>query len=283
MKKELDFFYIGDSYGGNQDWCLDHMMQLGGCGAVTACDCSIYFKLRMGIAKAYPGSLASPASFFSEINMPPSRSVLHEDSMISESVPPEPFYVVDGESALPEMNLPKPLSVIDGEITMPVDVQDAPFFQGSGAALGIDRDTYIHFTEIMKPYLHPRWSGIDKLYLFTEGLARYYEEQGITEIEMEEFDGGNDVQEAMRRIREQLDQGYPIPCLILNHRNAAMEDYVWHWFLLVGYEVDDQDSSGEDFMVKTATYSEANWVRLRDLWNTGFPVKGGLILFHRNY
>ena len=98
MKKELDFFYIGDSYGGNQDWCLDHMMQLGGCGAVTACDCSIYFKLRMGITKAYPGSLASPANSFSE------------------------------------MNLPKPLSVIDGEITMPVNVQDAPFFQGPGAS-----------------------------------------------------------------------------------------------------------------------------------------------------
>ena len=29
MEKKLDFFYIGESYGGNQDWCFDHMMQLG--------------------------------------------------------------------------------------------------------------------------------------------------------------------------------------------------------------------------------------------------------------
>ena len=48
MEKKLDFFYIGESYGGNQDWCFDHMMQLGGCGAITACDSSIYLALHHG-------------------------------------------------------------------------------------------------------------------------------------------------------------------------------------------------------------------------------------------
>lgn len=312
MKKELDFFYIGDSYGGNQDWCLDHMMQLGGCGAITACDCSIYFKLRMGEEKAYPGNLTEP--IFPEDNaparseaekMPAEKAVTSASASAnaSTSVPVSSAASSELDSArlLPEINLPKPAQVVDGDITMPECPKDAPFYEGPGAALGIDRDTYIRFTEVMKPYLHPRWSGIDKLYLFTEGLARYYEEQGVIDMEMEEFDGGNDVVEAIERVKEQINAGYPIPCLILNHRNPAMEDYIWHWFLLVGYETKDttevaeeqenhvimkdgteaESGSMDDFYVKTATYSEADWVRFSELWNTGYPVKGGLILFKK--
>lgn len=42
-KKELKYFTIEDSFGGNQDWFTDPMMNRGGCGAVTACDTCMYF------------------------------------------------------------------------------------------------------------------------------------------------------------------------------------------------------------------------------------------------
>ena len=42
MKRELEYFRIGGSWGGNQSWFFDFMMRIGGCGAVTACDCCIY-------------------------------------------------------------------------------------------------------------------------------------------------------------------------------------------------------------------------------------------------
>ena len=50
--KELKHFNIGESYGGNQDWFRSYMMRLGGCGAETACDLSIYLKKYKGIEKA---------------------------------------------------------------------------------------------------------------------------------------------------------------------------------------------------------------------------------------
>ena len=37
-KKELNYFNIGSSFGGNQDWLKDPWMHLGGCGALAACD-----------------------------------------------------------------------------------------------------------------------------------------------------------------------------------------------------------------------------------------------------
>lgn len=45
MSKELKYFKIGSAYGGCQDWFSDYMMRIGGCGALTACDSSIYFDL----------------------------------------------------------------------------------------------------------------------------------------------------------------------------------------------------------------------------------------------
>ena len=33
---------------------------------------------------------------------------------------------------------------------------------------------------------------------------------------------------------QQIENKYPIPCLILHHKNHDFEEYVWHWFLLIG-------------------------------------------------
>lgn len=53
MKKELPYFYIGSSYGGNQEWFSSLMMKLGGCGAETACESCIFLDLYKG-TKLYP-------------------------------------------------------------------------------------------------------------------------------------------------------------------------------------------------------------------------------------
>ena len=54
MKRELEHFYVGDSYGGNQDWFPTFMMRVGGCGAETACDSSIYFSRYCGLTGIAP-------------------------------------------------------------------------------------------------------------------------------------------------------------------------------------------------------------------------------------
>ena len=54
MRKELPYYTIGNSYGGNQDWFHDPMMKLGGCAAATACDLSIYQALHKNRKHLYP-------------------------------------------------------------------------------------------------------------------------------------------------------------------------------------------------------------------------------------
>lgn len=201
MKKELEHFYIEDSYGGNQDWFPTFMMRIGGCGAETACDSSIYFALHRGI----------------------------------DTIAPE------NASALSKQN-------------------------------------YIDFAYEMKPYLSPRMSGIDRLDIFTDGYARFLKDRGETRITMNTLDGSASYGTAAEALIQQIDAGYPIPTLILNHKNRAFKDYIWHWFLINGYDLDEDGF----LLVKAVTYSKFEWLDFRALWDTGHAKRGGLILYKFN-
>lgn len=52
-KKELPYFTIGGSFGGNQSWFLDPWMHIGGCGALTMCDFLIYEAVCRGRKECY--------------------------------------------------------------------------------------------------------------------------------------------------------------------------------------------------------------------------------------
>ena len=41
QEKNIDYFQIEGTPGGNQEWSTDFWMNLGGCGALAACDLSI--------------------------------------------------------------------------------------------------------------------------------------------------------------------------------------------------------------------------------------------------
>ncbi len=197
MKRELEHFKIGDSYGGNQDWFRTFMMRLGGCGAETACDSSLYFAIHMGVEGIYP---------FDKENL--------------------------------------------------------------------SKDDYVDFAHMMEKYLWPRLSGINRLDIFVDGYTKYLNDRGVTCIGMDMLDGSETYENAAAAVTKQIDSGYPVPILNLNHKEKAFKDYEWHWFLINGYEETDNT-----LFVKAVTYSGYQWLDFRKLWDTGFANKGGLILY----
>ena len=199
MKNELQYFNIGASYGGQQEWLPKYMMRIGGCAAVTACDCSIYFELYKNFHGLYTGDIKN-----------------------------------------------------------------------------LTRDDYIKFTDVMEPYLHPRWSGINKLSIYIEGFTKFLRDRGENNLQLIGWEGWQDFQATHMVLKHQIDNGYPIPCLILNHKNPTLEDYVWHWFLITGYEFTEKN-----VYAKLVSYGIARWFNFDLLWDTGFDQKGGLIIFQQ--
>ena len=198
--KELDYFYINGEYGGDQDWFLDPMMKLGGCGAKTAYDCSIYFSLYKG----------------------------------------KDLYPFD-KSAL-------------------------------------NKKDYVRFGSIMKPYLRPRMTGINRLDIYTDGFGKYLEDRGEHGIVMREFPGTETADAAKKTLEEQIDKGFPAPVLTLRHKLKKFSDFVWHWYIINGYKKVESEGT-ERFLVKVVSYGEYIWFDFDELWDTGYEDKGGLILF----
>lgn len=136
----------------------------------------------------------------------------------------------------------------------------------------LDRKSYVDFSMKMKPYLRPRVNGVNRLYMFREGFSRYLEDIGEKNLKMEELSGDESLEAAEQFVREHIDAGMPVPYLMLRHRKAYYKDFVWHWFLCYGYE-ERQDG----MWIRVATYGEASEFSLRDLWDTGYEEKGGMI------
>ena len=60
MKRELEFFTIGNAYGGSQRWMRSVKMRVGGCGAITASDSSILLARDHGLTAACPPETVQP-------------------------------------------------------------------------------------------------------------------------------------------------------------------------------------------------------------------------------
>lgn len=144
----------------------------------------------------------------------------------------------------------------------------------------LNKEDYIQFGMKMKPYLRPRVGGVKKLSMFIEGFGAYLgdlaEEAGNNGFmyRMEEFSGKHTAEEAAKAIKGQIEAGFPVPYLMLRHKNPEYKDFVWHWFLCYGYEEKE-----EDFIITVATYGEAAAFSLKDFWDTGYEERGGLILY----
>ncbi len=136
----------------------------------------------------------------------------------------------------------------------------------------IDKEAYIQFAAKMKPFLRPRMQGINKLELFIDGFQKYLNQIGGHSLKLEAFSGEHTYEQAKVAVCSQLNQNMPIPFLLLRHKSDTMRDLVWHWFLILGYEEFEAD-----FMIKIATYGAYHWISLRELWNTGYKEKGGMI------
>ena len=203
MKKSLAYFTIGDAYGGNQEWFTNVVMNIGGCGAATACDSCIYFAKQMGMTALYP-----------------------------------------------------------------YDINH------------LTKEEYRRFSQIMKPYIRPRVGGVKKLEWYMEGLNKYIQDVNHREntqikIGMRGLSGECSYEEASRAVKYQIDAGIPVPYLMLKHKNPEKyKDFIWHWFLVVGYE---ETKEGMDIYV--ATYGEETRLSMKELWDTGMDEKGGIVLY----
>ena len=196
-KKELEYFNIESSYGGNQRWMRDWWMHIGGCAALTVCDFSIYCALHKKRQQLYP-----------------------------------------------------------------YDVKN------------LSKKDYKKFAMSVKLYLQPRKGGIKELDTFINGARLYFEDMEAEDIALRAVNGDESIDVARSSIMAQIDAGVPAAYLMLKHKDKKFDFFEWHWFIINGY--DDRE---DGFYIRAATYGAAHWLKLEELWDTGFDERGGIVVF----
>lgn len=138
----------------------------------------------------------------------------------------------------------------------------------------ITRQNYLTLAAQVKPYLHPRMRGIDRIEIYQDGFGRYLQSVGASRLRVGGLQGYAPYSDAADALRKQIEARYPVPFLLLMHDDPAFDFYQWHWFLLMGLD----DSFGS-LRVKAVTYGASRWLDFQKLWSTGKSEKGGMILF----
>ena len=136
----------------------------------------------------------------------------------------------------------------------------------------LSRSDFVRFASVMKPYLSPRYHGIDFLETYICGFYDYMAAAKNTRLTLEGLSGNVPYDDFAKAITSQLDRNLPVPFLLLNHKNPKLDDFQWHWFILAGY-----DEADEGINILTVTYGEYQWFNLRDVYETGYDRKGGMI------
>ncbi|MBQ6434653.1 MAG: hypothetical protein IJQ99_05895 [Synergistaceae bacterium] len=136
----------------------------------------------------------------------------------------------------------------------------------------LSRTDFVKFSAVMKPFLYPRYHGIDLLETYICGFYEYLDKIKNNSLTFRGLSGNVDYETFSEAIINQLDRNIPVPFLLLNHRDIKFDDFEWHWFNLAGYEKLENDIN-----ILTVTYGEYQWFSLRNLHGTGYDRKGGII------
>ena len=86
----------------------------------------------------------------------------------------------------------------------------------------LSKKDYIEFSKIMKPYLKPRFSGIDKLEIYEEGCGKFLRERNEKKITLKRISAEVPLEEFVTAAIQQLDKQIPVPGLVLKHKNKNM-------------------------------------------------------------
>ena len=136
----------------------------------------------------------------------------------------------------------------------------------------LSRMDFVRFAAVMKPYLRPRYHGIDFLETYICGFYDYMNRTNNNRLILEGLSGNVSYDVFAEAVVSQIERNLPVPFLLLNHHDKKLDDFEWHWFNLAGYEEIDDDVN-----VLTVTYGEYQWFSLKNIHDTKYDRKGGLI------
>lgn len=103
-----------------------------------------------------------------------------------------------------------------------------------GSANPFRKDEYISAMEDMYRYMTPGPVGFPYPERFASQFGAFAESRGVS-VKPRLFMKAKGYEKCADFVRAALDEGHPVPLLILHHRAARLTDDNWHWVTITGW------------------------------------------------
>lgn len=135
----------------------------------------------------------------------------------------------------------------------------------------ITKEDFTAFAAQVAVYLHPRLSGVDSGQTFIHDLKGYLAAKGL-DLTFTQQSSDLPAEKAFSFICEHIDKGLPLAYLMLRHKDKSFGDFVWHWWVITGYETAENTRC-----VICASFGQRHVFDFDRLYDTGFSRRGCIL------
>jgi hypothetical protein len=132
----------------------------------------------------------------------------------------------------------------------------------------MQKTDFIEHMQEVREYVKPGVKGLTSKAFFACEAKRFAESRGVT-LKTNIINRDFSAEEAYERIKTAIDNGYPPALLILKNPAPELEEFTWHWMVVIGYK--------ENMQIIMTTWGKIFDLDFRKVWNQEGKNSSGLV------
>ena len=132
----------------------------------------------------------------------------------------------------------------------------------------LEKAEFIKHMDEVREYVMPGVKGLTSKTFFACETRRFAESRGVT-LETHIINKSLNAGEAFKKIKESIDMGFPLALLILKNPAPELEEFTWHWMVVIGYK--------EDMQIVMTTWGKIFDLDFNKVWNHERKNSSGLV------
>jgi len=129
------------------------------------------------------------------------------------------------------------------------------------------KDFVKHMGEV-REYVKPGVGGLTSKTYFACEIKRFAESRGVA-LETNLINKNLNSNEAFQKIKLSIDNGFPLALLILKNPAPELEEFTWHWMVVIGYK--------ENMQIIMTTWGKIFDLDFDKVWNHTGKYSSGLV------
>ncbi|MCK5128748.1 MAG: C39 family peptidase [Clostridiales bacterium] len=132
----------------------------------------------------------------------------------------------------------------------------------------LNKTDFVKHMDEVREYVKPGVAGLTSKKYFACEVKRFAESRGVTLSTMLINKSANS-DEAFQQIKQSINAGFSLALLILRNPNKEIEEFTWHWMVVIGYK--------EDKKIVTTSWGKIFDLDFDLVWNHTKKNSSGLV------